>query len=482
MRAREFIVEGIDHFEDLPLKEFIKLVNHIRKDMVKNPSKYELTEKVDGAAMGFGMDDKGKFYTDRAVKNGQVFYSDKEYPQDKFWSVGFRAAHKALEKIVQPFLHPGDRVNSEILFGELPNAVPYSKTNNQIIVLQATDGNPDIDGMVGLKATSQLDTIPVTKTGKEVSFEQSPVYKWSIDRTPHVPNDKMREVVSSDEFKTNLIELYKYLRSKNTTFPTLTNSQIAFIKFNTTPSFISKEEWKSIKEGLKAEKEKVEEHITNLKLGIKELLLNQLVRRISSKFGPTPAEGGWIEGVVMQIKGDSPLGKDAFVKLVDKGIFTAINQWNFIERTKVSNSRGDHLAGRVKIALANAANTPELGKPSIKAFVAASGNTPEERATKISQRIVDFNQTKQKFIDILEASLVELNTMYEQYMKDLPNLKKTFQSGSFNQTFSYEGEINERTKSVYAETFKRLRDNLRDVKNAKQPVDLITIMLGDKLE
>ena len=133
--------ESISHLEDLDLREFIRAVSNI--------ANMQASEKLDGAALRFGLDDQGRLYTSRAGKSKQAenIYNESDYPYLSS-SNGFRSAHAALkakEQEINRILRPGDTVEIEVLFGRQPNAVTYGAGGkNYIAFLRGVEGTSDL--------------------------------------------------------------------------------------------------------------------------------------------------------------------------------------------------------------------------------------------------------------------------------------------------------------------------------------------------
>jgi hypothetical protein len=112
------ISSSITHIEDLPPIEFVSLVKKLEE--------YEITEKVDGAQILFGIDEKG-FYTSRETKGGIRMYEASDYPIG-FSNTHMRSVHLLLKRVLPSLkeagMRKGDQVEAEVLFGELPNVVP----------------------------------------------------------------------------------------------------------------------------------------------------------------------------------------------------------------------------------------------------------------------------------------------------------------------------------------------------------------------
>ncbi|HEY6436083.1 MAG TPA: hypothetical protein VIY47_05805, partial [Ignavibacteriaceae bacterium] len=82
------ISKGISHIEDLPIDTFINVLENLHE--------YEITEKVDGAEILFGIDERG-FYTSREAKGGNRVYSVEDYSVT-FPTTYMRSAHILLEQ------------------------------------------------------------------------------------------------------------------------------------------------------------------------------------------------------------------------------------------------------------------------------------------------------------------------------------------------------------------------------------------------
>jgi len=304
---------GIVHIEDLPHKEFQNALEHI--------SEYEITEKIDGAELLFGIDDKG-FYTSREKYGGSRVYDVSEYGVT-FPNSYKRAAHIALENVLTQMksagLKPGDQVEAEVLYGEVPNVVPYSPDTNYIVFLRTTEGTIDID-----RLTQELDghslnvsiMTPFTEMGIEILYREEGA-RWKFSRTPKIPN--------------------------------------------TIPKFISK----------LRDPEKV-----------KETILNKFVRKTTSPFG---TKYGWIEGIVLYnpITGHrfKVIDKDVF--LTEKNIQWQMRDslMEYPNSPKYAKS----LYGKLLVDMGDVLFHQELGTIMAKSCLRKMGNTTEERVAHLSK-------------------------------------------------------------------------------------------------
>ena len=152
--------EGITHIEDLSIDKFI--------DTIKSIFKFHVSEKIDGANLWFGLDDSDIFYTTREQKSGDKDrkYESKDYSKVAAYN-GFRSAHDALQSFMKlgkyrGALHPGDKIEIEVVFGKQPNVVKYSDEGiNYIVLLRPVDGT----------SQEHFDKLVSMLDGKEVNVQ-----------------------------------------------------------------------------------------------------------------------------------------------------------------------------------------------------------------------------------------------------------------------------------------------------------------------
>jgi len=104
--------------------------------------KYEMYEKVDGLNVVWGIQD-GKVVFNLGGSQGNISDVEEKYsiyhPAGDAFRAGFQAIREAVERMSPTYMRAlgllnGNMINSEILFGEIPNTVPYSKTTNYIVL------------------------------------------------------------------------------------------------------------------------------------------------------------------------------------------------------------------------------------------------------------------------------------------------------------------------------------------------------------
>lgn len=479
MRFNEFLIEGITHLEDLPVDEFVK--------SVKNIHLYDISEKIDGSNLHFGLDEAGKFYTSREGKGGKRFYSYSDWGK-KFFETGFKSAHLALEKIASKLkgknlLKPGDQIEVEILFGELPNTVPYKGETNQIIILRpisSAEGVEDLDNRLkkikqateGINVRVKVEDAPYTEDGRTVGYAPE-VHNWTVSQTPQIP----KELVDQEALKTRLSEqldqLEDFLHEKSG-IGEFSNAEILGLPLNRTPEGIDKKEWGQIKDLIKTKKSEIVAKVQGMKLGIKEDLLDKMVRKIGSEFGPE--EGSWVEGLVFR----DPETNEQF-KLVDKDLFTAMNKFNWkvrgLIKTAAPNAKAPDVGGRMIKSMADVINIPELGRPrTIKSFLKKLKDAGQDPINFIASRI-DFDDTKEKWLETIEYH----QRLLERFLKWYEDNREKLAFTAHGKESKYSGEVDRRTLQSFAELNKEVEELKNSVKQAKDSSDLANAFVGEKL-
>lgn len=306
---------SIKHFEDLPIKELREILDTL--------SEYEPTEKLDGSRLLFGLDEQGQFYTSRG--NNKV-YSVTDYEinfSTTFQRFGHLALQESHQKLLAAGMLPGDQVEVEVLHGELPNVVPYSKDTSYIIFLRTTAGTANIDRLESEFSGHSLSLAllsPFTESGKEILYK-TVNSTWKFARTPVI------------EYNSGLLEHYlrpkikaldKFLQ-ENSGYSGLSNHDLATLNLSKIKVGVDREVAKTIREEARIT-------IRTQYIGkIKEVLLDHIVRRRGSKFGSVTH--GWIEGVVMRHK---KTGK--MFKLIDKDIFGIAHKFVWQVRNAIDRS------------------------------------------------------------------------------------------------------------------------------------------------
>lgn len=463
---------GITHLEDLAINDFLNAVKFGHQMVV--------TEKLDGANLAFGFDEHGEFFTSREAKGGKRFYSVEDYGS-KFWEVGFKAAHLALEKVAPKIkqsgaMGAGDVVNCEILFGALPNTVSYSGDTNQIVFLHPLQGNPNIESLQklldGKTVTVALKDVPHTEDGKTIVYTTQS-YTWRFVKVPSVNPKIVSKAFAEKDLAYKINELETIL-NKPSGFLNFSNLEIMSLPLNKRPESVDKTKWQMVVAEIKKRREQLKNEINDLKLDIKDKLLDNLVRNVSSAFGPDIHKGGWIEGLVFR---DSKTGK--MFKLVDKNLFTLFNKFNWKIRELLSASGGKKLKsllGKMYLRMATAIGHPKLVQPFGERYVQNLGNSTEEILKNLSAN-VNLQEVKSKWLNELNKAEKIAQRIFDWYEKNKNKLKKTVKMGSKTYEMSYEGAVDQKTKQTFASLFAEIAQMKKMVQDAKTSEQLVSLLI-----
>lgn len=286
---KKMLVE-MTHIEDLKVEDFI--------NFIKNIYETEASIKLDGtAALAFGFDDSGKFYTGfgrdfKDIKPELRRYSVEDWLKQKnIFNNPAISAHTFLEKnlsIIEKYIKPGEIVLSEILFGDKPNCIKYNFSGiNYVVILNNDDLAKELNGK-----KMNIDTVNYIIEDSIIPKAVKQVWKFGITQK-----------INPKDYDINVVEELKELEIfLNSSTDGIRNIDIIGMKA------VGKN-----KELINKVREKAQFY----KLNIKEKLLQQFVRKVKSG-EYIPAEGYSHEGVVLK------LGNER-IKIIDKSIFTAIH-------------------------------------------------------------------------------------------------------------------------------------------------------------
>ncbi len=485
--ARLILTEGITHIDDqkVSIEKFI--------DILKRLEEFEVTEKVDGANLWMGLDMAGNFYTSRGKKEGGEFYNQSDWGSD-FKDTGFKSAHAALENKANEMkaagLNPGDIVEVEVLFGDKPNAIPYWP--NQIIFLRRIEGDPNIEGIAdaldGKRSDVQVTDVPYTNDGESIEREDQN-HSWSFSKVQKYEPD-MAELKSALDDKIKTIE--NFLIQPNIANLKVTNKAGE----EQTPTNVEVLGMRATKPEIKEAKEKVKDVIdgsrdpetgkrsgkTGLRWEIKEILVDKLVRTARSTLGPAIEKGGWIEGVVLKKPG---VESDELFKVVDKDIFTAVNAFNhqvrgfLTDKHKGTDSPREAagILGNMLRDMAEVINHPQLGTIQAKRYLSKLGDTAQEKVAAIAAD-VDLESTKASWTSTLDKTEKLLKHLLGQYKDQVADKEYVDPVG---RAHKYDDEIDKRTLQVFAELKRDLATYIQNVRDAKEPEELVMILIGDKV-
>lgn len=458
------ITRNIPHIEDLSIDSLY--------DTLQNLSKYELTEKVDGSQLLFGIDETG-FYTSRETKGGKRIYSADGY-DISFPTTYMRSAHllleQALPRLKAAGLSQGDQVEAEVLFGELPNVVTYSGDLNYIIFLRVTEGSACIDRLSHFLCNTSYKVklpVPFTKDGRTIQLKEESG-RWVFVRVPQIDVDTERV---EELIKSEVHTLTSYLRSPAgiADQPVLT---IESLPLNKRPDWCDTEDWKLTKHSVKEKKIEIGTIVSEMKANIKEVLLDQVVRNKTSSFGPSLEDGGWIEGVVLR---HTVTGK--MVKIVDKRIFGAARESAWEKRNKLTERAKSitgelSFIGNLHVGMATAIGHPALGTMQAKNYLRKAGISTPERTFNLTKGL-DLHEIKTHWLSLIESGRARLEDDLDKYEEEenSPGLVSIVQ-----------GAIDQRTRESFAYIFEKLTDMENKIRQATEAQTLLRVIIGKQLD
>lgn len=471
---------SIAHLEDLDLPKFIEAVSSI--------ARMQATEKLDGAQLWFGLDEQGRLYTSRAgkQKSAENFYSPDDYPYFAA-NNGFRAALAALkskEAEIKTILKPGDTVEVEVLFGRQPNAVVYGAGGkNYIAFLRGVEGTQDVlVDQLAQRLSNQLAKVNVkvvdTVDGENLSLEARDfvfqfVSAQKIDAAVLRGINVTKQLAALEKFLKQRADLEG---AKVTNFEVLTSSLGSFDK-GVRPAA------KDLRAQLQAQV------LTDFKLPIKKELLSKFVHQAKSPLAATDLtadENIGIEGVVLKVP-----GSDEQVKIVDKDLFTTINQFNHAVRNSINTavkttdmsapeeSRGG-LLGELKILIADLLGNKELARTqgAKKIFSSLKGKTPEDTLRNVTKELAggdDYRGTQRKVLALIDATKEKLATRLKDFKANKDNFQLKLKSGK---SIGLSPEVIRRTLVTFAESKRDLDELGEKVKGAKTLLQLAAVLYG----
>ena len=471
------LAEGISHIEDLPVREFIRTVETLNDKII--------TEKLDGANLWFGLDDKG-LYTSREGKSSHSsrFYNVSDYKPLAAYN-GFRAAHLALEKVeptIRKYLKQGDAVEIEVLFGRQPNTVVYgAEGKNYIVILRGVHGTPEdrvqnlADALDGKEITVK-SAIASSEDGNSVKMHDEDLH-WKFTKVKPIS----ASTINTKEALAQLAKLKSYLEQSNKAFSDKTNGDVAEMSLTSVP--------KGERAEAKNERDRVNEIILKqYKQPIKELLLDRFVRKIKPVLQDPelhPSEDIGVEGVVVR---DPITGNQT--KIVDRDVFTAINSFNAGVRSGISSmvrtadstapleARGG-VFGDAKIRIAELIGAKELAVASQARRYVQHYKKSDVSATALALAnhldIKSVPAARTKIASILKGSLQEIDNILGQFKKEAGEYKLKLKTGK---EVGITPEVMSRTLTAFAETKKEINEIISKVLSSRTAAQLLLALYG----
>lgn len=450
--------ESISHLEDLPPEEFLHAV--------KNLANLIATEKLDGANMIVGIDNHGKMYTSREQKGGGRTYETKEPTRPA--ENGFCAAYTALEQVesnIKSVLDIGEAVEVEVLFGRQPNAIVYG--SNYIAFLRMIPGDngkdPDQtkirklhDVLEGKRVTFQAPII-TTMDGLQLTTKETEL-TFKFVSTALIDNFEFHKVDLKQELHNFEVWLHKHPPS----------------------SFKSKKTFA--------------EAASEFMLPIKEKLVDNILRKLKPAYRDADVESSedfGVEGIVVL---DPKTGRQ--FKIVDKSVFTIINQFNHAIRNEIKSTARfnkeayQHLYKEFNATtgvsgsiydemlreIAQVIGVPGLGSYMDITRTIKKYPSPEAFVKAFPQ---DVNKLRAGIAHAINAGLQRLGESKKHFDENWKSFVLTLGNG---RKIMYSKEVYNRTLLVYAEAFKELTEMLREVQNSRTVAEIANALFGKQLK
>lgn len=478
--------EGITHIEDLSIDKFI--------DTVKNIFNFHVSEKIDGANLWFGVDDSKLFYTTREQKgrDKDPKYSSKEYAMVAAYN-GFRSAHDALEEFMSKreflnILEPGDKIEVEVVFGKQPNVIQYSNDGvNYIVLLRPVSGTPierfnKLATALGNREANIQSLIIDTNDGENLVKIREP-FKWKFVK--NISQKMSKGLISKKTIETTIDKLEHYLKQKNIIVSQALNKEVSnFVVMTLGMGSVPI----AVRPQVKKEKDAVNQYVLiEFKIPIKEKLFADLVGNgdfLSSQFNK---ERGDLEGFVLSKDGQQ-------IKIVDRDLFTAINEFNYKIRNELNGAvmsddidapleaKGG-IFGNCKLRIASLFDIKELARSAKakKLFAEYRGKTIDETVSQFvaSLKIKDFEMYKNKIIAILTDTDNDLTEKLKTFKEEVNEYKVKLKNGKI---IPYSDESKKRSLLAFAELKKEIHSLQSKLKKANNIEDVIMALYGKLIE
>ena len=471
------LYEGITHIDELEISKFMDIVRR----MQNKDASIELSTKWDGSAnLGFGVDEKGSLYFDRAVKGqAERRRSPNDWPKKPMFNAIRSAVAVMLtkKKEIESLMQPGEWTDSEVMFETIPNSIEYG--DNMIIVHDAKY-NKLVKSLKAAKARIDLYFYN-PKTGKIGKQTQEVRYVFGG-----------KEVISSKKYKlsinADIDRLEEFLSEPNKVFKNLSNFEVLGTRS------VGKDKDKIAKEKARLTKE-----IKTQQLSIKDKLIDQILNKIpASEVAPPPVfdekgnnvSGSWPEGIVIK-----DLDSGDLTKVVS--VFPEINKflWHYREMAmKGAGPAGKFVPGVMQV-FKDDIGDKAFGIKQLKVAGAASYIRKKYPGQPANEKLLFFlkdrnykfnraNQTKSLFLKAIKKAITNLNILKKEFEAVGKNKKLKVQKGTFQRVVQYSPVQIRKTYETFIIVEDELKAMQKKVQNAsaKTPeglaVQLLRIYFG----
>lgn len=471
---------GIAHIEDLDVETFIRALENI-KDM-------DAVQKLDGANLRAGLDERGKLYASREQKGGKRFYKQADFPKSSAYD-GFRAAFEVLkqnEEIITDIMSPGEAMNLEVIYGAQPNTVFYGKDNLcYLAILEMVIGDdPSIDPdqekvKMMYKKFKECGVIHIqtmasdTADGKNMARAPKTT-DWKITKSDiAVGHDKL-------SFGKELGSLKKFLKDSNKVATKMGKDLSNFE--------VLKDRSRNLSDERKALDEKIKQEY---KIPAKQELLKLVGSQEPSLRGKIGDKGAYngIEGIIFT----DPTTREKF-KVVDREVFTRINQFNYQVRKGVASrtvsvnpdqpkeQRGG-IIGEARLRAINmfGLSNADLPTQAKKVLANFKGSDRSETLKNIAGSIhqLNFQAVKRKIQSIYVSAMDDLDEALDAFKTNSDSYKLKLENGK---EITYTQEIKRRTLMTFAEANKSITEMLSKIRRASDFPQLLEVFFHRQLD
>jgi hypothetical protein len=455
---KQYLSEGITHIEDLDLDSFIGVITRL--------SKFIATEKLDGAALTFGIDDGGELFCSRQQKGSATRRYDPEEWGDSAAMTGFKSAHQALRQIaplLKPVLPANTLVEVEVLFGAQPNAIIYGSSCIAFLRALSPDSDSIIASLKGIKfPTVTIDTKLYTSTDGETVINSNEPVTWRFV----TPQQLDTQQLSAVDFSEQISQLNQYLDGT------------VDLASGSSPTIRELIALQSRAPEIVALKKQIGDVILhNFKLPIKQELLIKFVRTLTPSLrdvgGVDKSIDPGVEGVVL-----FDPATNTQVKIVDKDVFTAFNNFNFAIRGQLKSSMPKQVADELRLidtrtgsvytdllkTLSEIFEYDQLARPTmIRKFLAT---TPDFSS-------LDVSSVRSDVVSALEHALRSAKVLNTNFKQHVATLRLQLAD---SREFKYSPEIINRTLTMSAEIITDIQSMIAKVSSQQTTSGVIGII------
>jgi len=477
--AKKLLRDGIAHLNDLEVSKF----NDTVRRLSNKDNSIELSVKFDGSAnLGFGIDEDGKLYFDRAVKGqSEKKRGPNDWPAKAMYNP-LRTAVAVLlknKRILEKYMQKGEWTDCEVMFEAIPNAIEYGE--NYIVIHDAK-----FNSLVQkLKPTTvKMDVYLYDRESKKVvKSVENITYKFGG-----------KEVLNTKKYKisinADIDKLEKFMNSKNKKFKD--NSNFDVLTFRSAGKDKTK---------IKAEKEKLKIQIGKMQLDIKNKLIEEILNHTAAGSMAKPPEfddkgnnvgGTFPEGVVIKDLKTGDLSKIV-------SVFPEINKFLWFYRetlTKGTGPAGSFIPGIM---------TRFKDEISLKAFnikalrsVAVTSNIRKKYPGKPANlKLLSFlkdqgfefkkvGQAKTKYLKAIKTAKKELITLRKEFEKKGQKAVLKVRHGKFKRDIAYNDIAIRKTFETFLDVEHELDAYANEIQGVREhtqegtAVQLLRVFLGQK--